>query len=255
MAETRYNTLSITTPEGITFSMPLASPIMRFLAWGCDFVCIALAQSLLQQVAGISAAISSDAASALFIILNFALNIGYAILFEWLWRGQTPGKRLFRLRVLDSQGLRLQFSQVVIRNLLRAVDSLPAFYLVGGIAGFLSPLSQRLGDMAADTVVIRSPKASEPDLDQVAGQKFNSLRQYPHLVGRLRQRITPREADIALQALLRRERLDDRARVRLFDTLAAHFQQAAMFPEEATLGLTSEQYVRNVVDVLFKVKV
>ena len=67
-------------------------------------------------------------------ILYFVVWIGYGILFEWFWRGQTPGKRLFRLRVMDVNGLRLQFHQILMRNLLRAVDSLPACYLVGGLA-------------------------------------------------------------------------------------------------------------------------
>src|SRR5206468_9747860 len=94
----------------------------------------------------------------------FVVSIGYTITCEWSWRGQTLGKRLLRLRVVDAEGLRLQFNQVVTRNLLRFVDSLPIFYFVGGVVCWFSPKCQRLGDIAANTVVICYPRIAEPDL-------------------------------------------------------------------------------------------
>jgi len=171
---------------------------------------------------------------------------------EWFWRGQTLGKRLLRLRVMDAQGLRLQFSQIVIRNLLRFVDMLPAFYLVGGIACLASRRAQRLSDFAANTIVVRNPKIQEPDLDQLLAGKFNSLREYPHLAARLHQRVSPGEARVALQALIRRDELNAQERVELFSEIAAHLRSLVEFPPETTEGITDEQYVRNVVDVLFR---
>src|SRR5580765_4586307 len=135
--------------------------------------------------------ISANLAGALYLITYFAISIGYAIACEWRWRGQTIGKRLLRLRVVDAEGLRLQFHQVVTRNLLRFVDMLPLFYFVGGVAVLLSRSCQRLGDIAANTIVIRHPKLSEPDLDQLLAGKFNSLREHPHLAARLRQHVSP----------------------------------------------------------------
>ena len=129
--------------------------------------------------------ISLDLSRAVAIVAYFAAQIGYGLFCEWLWRGQTIGKRLLRLRVVDAYGLRLQFSQIVIRNLLRFVDMLPAFYLVGGLAALINARTQRLGDLAANTVVIRSPQITQPDLAQVLAGKFNSLRQHPHFGGAL----------------------------------------------------------------------
>jgi hypothetical protein len=148
--------------------------------------------------------------------------------------------------------LKLHFSQVAIRNLLRAVDMLPGFYLVGGLACLWSRRAQRLGDIAANTIVIRSPKLGEPDLDQLLAGKYNSLRAYPHLEARLRQRVSPGEAALAVQALVRRDQLEPAARVDLFAQLAAHFRSKVVFPAEALDGITDEQYVRNVVDVLYR---
>jgi hypothetical protein len=78
------------------------------------------------------------------------------------------------------------------------------------------------------------------------------LRQFPHLVARLRQNVTPAEADIALQSLLRRDEFNPASRVELFSELASHFQAKVKFPAEATDGVADEQYLRNVVDVIYR---
>jgi uncharacterized RDD family membrane protein YckC len=248
----RVNTLHIKTPEGITFALLLAGPVARFLAWIIDLACILVIMVPVNMGIQLIAIISSDFALAAGIISYFLISIGYAILCEWHYKGQTVGKRLMSVRVMDIQGLRLQFSQIVIRNLLRFIDSFPVCYLVGGLSCLLSPKSQRLGDLAANTIVIREPKILRPDLEQILSHKYNSLRDYPHLVARLRQRTSPQEANIALQALLRRDELDPPSRVELFAQIADHFKKIVAFPQEAIDGITEEQFVRNVVDALMQ---
>ncbi|HEX9048638.1 MAG TPA: RDD family protein [Verrucomicrobiae bacterium] len=250
----KTSTLNIRTPEGIVFSQVLAGPVTRLLACFIDQCCIQVVLNLFGLLVLGLAALSSGFAFAAYIIGYFIVSIGYGILLEWAWRGQTIGKRLLRLRVVDVEGMRLQFNQIVVRNLLRFVDSLPVFYFVGGVTCWFNAKCQRLGDIAANTVVIRAPRIAEPDLDQVLPGKFNSLRQFPHLVARLRQNVTPAEADIALQSLLRREQFDPVARVELFGELAAHFHAKVEFPAEATDGVADEQYLRNVVDVIYRAK-
>lgn len=246
--------LRIRTPEGITFSFQLAGPVVRCLAWIVDFlVIIVLSQgtSFLGRLAGI---ISDDLAGAIATLGYFVVSIGYGVATEWAWRGQTIGKRLVRLRVMDAQGLRLQFHQILIRNLLRFVDMLPAFYLVGGIACYFSQRAQRLGDLAANTIVVHTARLAEPDLDQLLAGKFNSLRQHPHLEARLRQRVSASEARLALQTLVRRDELEPAARVTLFADLADHFKSLVSFPPEAVEAMPDEQYIRNVVDILFRTR-
>ncbi|MBN2307873.1 MAG: RDD family protein [Candidatus Hydrogenedentes bacterium] len=260
MGQTRTNTLDIRTPEGITFSLLLAGPPTRFLAWAIDRACIAVVFWALRAVlalvvlpaVGFMGAAGTDLSMAVSVVAFFLINLGYNIVLEWLWRGQTIGKRALRLRVMDEQGLQLQFSQVVVRNLMRFVDAIPVFYLVGGLACLLSKRAQRLGDFAANTIVVRLAEVEEPNLDQVLPGKYNSFRAYPHLEARLRQRVSPEDARIAVQALLRRDALHAQARVELFQQIADHLRSLVPFPEEATLGLTDEQYVRNVVDALFR---
>jgi uncharacterized RDD family membrane protein YckC len=250
----KTSSLQIRTPEGIVFSQLLAGPVTRFCAWFVDLLCIMAVMIVLSFLFSLLQLISANLAGALYLITYFFISIGYAILCEWKWRGQTIGKRMFRLRVVDAEGLRLQFHQIVTRNLLRFVDSLPFFYFIGGVVSWFSPKCQRLGDLAANTIVIRNPKISEPDLDQLLAGKFNSLRQYPHLVARLRQRVLPAEAAMAVQALLRRDDFEPVARVELFGDLASHFRAKVEFPAEASDGIADEQYVRNVVDVLYRTR-
>jgi len=252
MRQGKTCTLLIRTPEGIVFSLILAGPVTRFLAWAVDMACIGAVSSAVGTLLGFLGLINPDFARGIIVLAYFVIQIGYGIILEWFWRGQTLGKRLLRLRVMDAQELRLQFSQIVIRNLLRFVDMLPAFYLLGGIASLASRRAQRLGDFAANTIVVRHPKIQEPDLDQLLAGKFNSLREHPHLAARLHQRVSPGEARVALQGLIRRDELDAQARVELFGEIAAHFRSLVEFPPETTEGITDEQYVRNVVDILFR---
>jgi uncharacterized RDD family membrane protein YckC len=254
MGAQRFDRLVIRTPEGFNFSMLLAGPITRFMAWLIDLVIVLGALLMVLWISSYLGFLSSDMAGAISILAFFVVWFGYGIVLEWYCHGMTIGKRIFHLRVVDEHGLQLTFGQIAVRNLMRGVDCLPALYLVGGAVCVLSRRSQRLGDIAASTVVVRNVEVSLGDLSGVAagGDKFNSFTQYPHIEARLRQRISPAEARIALQALLRRDSLVPDRRVELFTELADHFRSMLDFPPEATDGLSDEQYIRNVVDTLFR---
>ncbi len=250
MPRGRRNSMVVRTPEGIEFSILLAGPVVRFLAWSIDIACISVITMTAGSLLRLFSILSLDLGMALTILAGFIISVGYGIGCEWFWRGQTLGKRLLRLRVVDEQGLRLQFSQVVVRNLLRVVDSLPLLYMAGGVACLISSKSQRLGDIAASTIVVRSPEITLPELERLDEDKFNSLAEYPHLAARLRQKTGRDELSVAMRALFRRGNLDPAARVELFARLAGHFRALVRFPREAVDGVTDERYVRNVVDVI-----
>jgi uncharacterized RDD family membrane protein YckC len=251
MKAPRQSRLSIETPEGVVFSFELATPVSRALAWAIDAAAIVAAGYVVGQVCAAANLFSQDVATAVTTVLYFVISVVYGILLEWRWRGQTIGKRVIGLRVLDIHGMRLQLSQIVLRNLLRLVDTLPAFYLVGGIACLFSRNAQRLGDLAANTIVARERKPEEPDLDEIAPANYNSLLAYPHLAARLRSLVTPEAAAIAIQAVTQRDGYDPIARIALFAELAAHFRSLVEFPEQALDGVTDEQYVRSVLRVIY----
>lgn len=245
-------TLQIQTPEGVVFNLTVAGLFTRFLAWTVDVAAILTASSIIGTVTTLLALLSPDFSRALYAILYAAISVGYGIYTEWRWRGQSLGKRLLRLRVIDASGLKLQPSQIVIRNLLRPVDLLPACYLLGGLFSFWSRRGQRLGDLAANTVVISIPDTFALNTQSIKEAKYNSFRDYPHLESRLRQRVRPIEAALALDAILRRDEISPEERVELFRQIATHFRGIVTFEEKMDEMIGDEQFVRNVVASIYR---
>lgn len=251
MSAERSDVMRVRTPEGVVFAFRLASPVLRLAAWAVDKAVILTAWTLISALLALLAVFGGDAAAGVMIVGFFVVSTGYGIACEWMWNGQTLGKRLLRLRVMDERGLPLRFSQVVLRNLLRGVDSLPVAYLVGGIAALMSRRAQRLGDLAAATIVVHEPPRQGLDLVGFELAKYNSLRGQQHVAARLRANVSPALAYAALQALERREEFAAAARVELFAALAEHFRKIAALPPELAEGISDEQFVRNVVEVVF----
>jgi uncharacterized RDD family membrane protein YckC len=247
----RTHVFRVRTPEGVAFTVRLASPVLRAAAFMIDLFVISATWSVLGTALSLLHVLNADIAGLVMTVGYFLLSQGYSIATEWLWRGQTLGKRFLRLRVVDARGLRLSFAQIVLRNLLRFVDGLPLFYLVGGITTLLNRRAQRLGDLAADTLVIWEPPQPQPDFATLRGDKYNSLRAHGPAVARLRQAVSPAEARAVLSAVLRRDQFDADARVRLFAELAAYFRNVAAAPADVAEGVSDEQFLRNVVDVLY----
>jgi uncharacterized RDD family membrane protein YckC len=252
MTAVEASQIEIHTGDGVTFSLPLAGPVSRFLALAVDWTIVMMAIFFLNRLLAFLPEIASDARSALLALAYFTFTIGYAMALEWLWGGRTLGKRVLGLRVADRNGLRLTFPQVLVRNLLRSVDSLPLFYLVGGAVMIANKHMQRLGDLAAGTIVVRTRESALPQLPPAGGPRANSMKAYRTLAARLRQKADPQAAHLALEALKRRDSLDPASRLEVFAEMAAGFRAQVEFPEEATRHLTDEQYLWNVAEILFE---
>jgi uncharacterized RDD family membrane protein YckC len=100
---------------------------------------------------------------AVMIILLFVFFLGFDIYFEVRHNGQTPGKMVAAIRVIRERGGPLDFRSAVIRNLLGLADFMPSFYLLGALLIFWTERSQRLGDLAAGTFVVRERGARLPE--------------------------------------------------------------------------------------------
>lgn len=144
------STHNIATPEGIELRLPVAGLAARSLAWLID----AIIKFLGFFVAAIALQFLGTAGSGLFLIGLFAMFWLYNVLFEVFAGGATPGKKAMGLKVMNSNGTPVGWSGSVIRNLLRAVDVLPGCYLLGFLSVFFSARFQRLGDLAAGTIVV-----------------------------------------------------------------------------------------------------
>jgi uncharacterized RDD family membrane protein YckC len=248
----RTNSFTIRTPEGVSFTQRLAGPVTRFLAVSIDLAAIIAVSGALSQLLLLMAVVNADVALAFTTICYFVVSIGYSILLESLWHGQTLGKRVLKIRVVDAEGLRLRPPQIVIRNLVRFIDMLPAWYAVGGISCLVSSKYQRVGDYAANTLVVYVAPSPIPNVELLFSGAYNSLRKHVHIAAQLRKWITPDEARLALEAIMRRDELEPAHRLELFRQLAEHLRGVVTFPDESVEALTDEQFVRNIVDLVYR---
>jgi uncharacterized RDD family membrane protein YckC len=170
-------TLVIETPERVPLHFALASIGNRFLACAVDHTLQILAITVIVIAFTIIGNFSdlgdylADApkwVKAVLIILVFLILSSYFTFFEWLWNGQTPGKRWLKLRVIREDGRPITFWEAAVRNLLRNFDMMPApFYSIGLVSVFINARDQRVGDMIAGTVVVREREEEAPTFDQV----------------------------------------------------------------------------------------
>lgn len=244
--------LTIATPEGVLFRLPLAGPASRLYALLLDMAIV------LGTVNGIGWLVYWAFAKApgfgvmVITLAEFAIGFAYSALLEGFWNGQTLGKRLFHLRVIDQTGLPLRVEQAWVRNLMRVFDALPFAYLVGGLSALSSPLMQRFGDRVAGTLVVRETPLSLAREEFWAQQKYNSFMEYPALAMRLRRAATPELATLIQDALRRRNELAPYARREIYRDLANYLQtEISPFPDELVELLSDEQYLINAFGVLF----
>jgi uncharacterized RDD family membrane protein YckC len=143
-------TRRVATPEGIELTLRLAGPVPRALAWSVDF----LLRAAVVLVVSMIASRFGRAGMGVVLIAAFFVEWLLPAWFEAMWGGQTPGKRLFRLAVLNDDGTPVRWPGALTRNLLRAADFLPFLYGVGLITMLMNRDFKRLGDLAAGTVVV-----------------------------------------------------------------------------------------------------
>lgn len=151
--------IAVPTPEAVALEFPVATAGSRFVALLLDSVFMGAGAAVLMiLMAGLRAAIAGRAEMVWLrageIAVLFLVFWGYFSFFEIVWRGQTPGKRLVHLRVLAANGRPATVRPVLVRNLVRLVDALPGVYAVGAFCMLLNRRAQRLGDLAAGTIVV-----------------------------------------------------------------------------------------------------
>jgi uncharacterized RDD family membrane protein YckC len=225
-------TLIIETPERVPLAFALASIGNRFLAVAIDhtiqYLAIFFAAWIFLSASGIdiSGPLTDPAdlpgwVIAVMIIVLFVLFAGYFILFEWLMDGQTPGKRLLKLRVIREDGRPVTLWEAVARNLLRIFDAAPGFlvpvYSVGLLVIFLNRRDQRVGDLFAGTVVIRERRDEAPTFRETfleTASADSALRRAgpPAEFSADISRLTAEEIEVVESFLRRRWKLADRQR-------------------------------------------
>lgn len=231
-------TLIIETPERVPLAFALASIGNRFLAVAIDhfiqyFSIFLLAWAFI-SLSGITRDGASEAVTTMFlfeelpkwtiallIIFIFLIFAGYFVVFEWLWNGQTPGKRLLKLRVIREDGRPITLWEAVARNLLRIFDAVPGFvvpiYSIGLITIFMSRRDQRVGDVFAGTVVVRervgeAPTFAETFSNPLSDAAFSRVQKQTNFRADINS-LTENEIEVVETFLRRRWDLSDRQRI------------------------------------------
>ena len=166
--------LEVETPDHVVLRYDLAGGGNRGFAALVDFVLATLV--FVGALYGFSLVTNTVPAAGpffgLLVLFTFTLAWSYFVLLEWLWQGQTVGKRLYGLRVIRDDGAPAGFVAVLVRNVIRIVDFLPLFYGLGLLMIIFTSRSQRLGDLAAGTYVVRAPR---PQLDYFSLRTMSPL--------------------------------------------------------------------------------
>ena len=180
--------LKVDTPEQIALEFPLAGIGSRFLGLAADTILQVIAYFLgVMGLVFIGPSLGIDhwfdwipasIGPAVMVLFLFCIYWGYFALFEIYWNGQTPGKRISGIRVIHQSGRPANAYEVIGRNLLRAVDSLPGVYLVGVVTMILNRQNRRVGDFVAGTVVVHDKRTDEvkPDWSTTESQTIEGAK-------------------------------------------------------------------------------
>jgi uncharacterized RDD family membrane protein YckC len=211
--------LRIDTPEQIALELQVAGIGSRFLAIAVDtvlqfslYVSGFIALSFVQTPAIVRESFLGLAPAVLAILFGFTIYWGYFALFEIFWSGRTPGKRLAGIRVIKDTGRPINALEAIGRNVLRAIDFLPAMYAVGVVCMMLNRHSRRLGDFVAGTIVVHDKQTEEVRRDWNVSAPAAAA-------GASVARMTPEELQLVETYLHRRLDLDDEIRRDMADRI------------------------------------
>jgi uncharacterized RDD family membrane protein YckC len=158
----------VATPEGVEITLRVAGPVPRALAYALDL----LLRGAVMFALIIAVSTLGNFGSAVLLLTAFLLEWLYPVFFEVVWAGATPGKRAIGLIVLNDDGTPVGWPASLTRNLLRAIDLLPFLYFVGFCTMVMNRDFKRLGDLAANTLVVyrdeKPAAASIPEAEPVA---------------------------------------------------------------------------------------
>jgi uncharacterized RDD family membrane protein YckC len=226
----------LVTPEAVSLNLEIAGVGSRLIGVIVDGV-IQGAVLFAGVMAGSASPDFGDGFALVVIgIIFFTLVIyGYQGIFEGLWEGQTPGKKVARTRVVSDNGQPVGWRQVVIRSIFRLIDNSP----IGVLTIILTRRSQRLGDLAAGTLVVRDQKVPEPHrLDLAPQPERDELARSLDTSG-----VTEQEYALIRSFLQRRATLESAARSDVAARLAAPLRKRL---GTGSAGVGDEQFLEAV---------
>ena len=238
----------ISTPENVDLHLELAGLGSRLWAAFIDMALIYLGILIAALVAGFASGmiaamnIPTDTKNSLYlyiggicILIIFALQFGYYILFEKLWQGQTPGKRIAHIRVIEADGQPVNWAGVIIRNLIRIIDM--GLLMLGVVIMIFDKHERRLGDMLGGTLVIRER------LPELSARTLKIEAETPTISFVDAGQINPDEYHLLVSFLQRRKAMNSSSRFTLARDMEAYFRKK-LNPEPK--GESAENFLEKV---------
>jgi len=231
----RYtNRFTLSTPESVELEFSLAGIGNRVFALFIDYQVLGLILAghatlwlfISIQLISYLSRLNADFSSlplwllAIFLVLNFAIFVGYFVFFEVRWQGQTPGKRLAKIRVIRDDGRPVGLNQAMLRSLLRPVDDL---FFIGLFFILLNQQEKRIGDWVAGTLVVQEERdRSKTDIlcSEYAHEFAQDLPDQSQI-----EHLTPDDFAVIRAYLRRRKAMTPRSRTELSMKLAQQIRQ------------------------------
>jgi len=241
---------TVITPENVELSFEVAGITSRFLAWFLDMLFMIIALFIGAWAVSFVGIISPGLQAALVIVTAFVIQQGYFIFFELKTGGATPGKRIMKLRVIQDTGVKINFFNSFLRNMMRFMDSTPLFilHIPGGLAAFFHPLNRRLGDMVAGTLVVRERSHPQPGRIIAEGDEYSTLLADFTLRENIMRVVTTPEKEAMIEACLRADEIEFSRRMEIFGRLGRRLRSRLDLPPMEFAS--DEKLVRNVTAIL-----
>ena len=210
------NNLLIDTPENVPLEAEIAGFGSRCMAALIDYILLIAIMAIFfclgsRAIATISPS-DTGLAIAVFILVQFLIISFYHLIFEFLWNGQTPGKRRIGIRVVQTNGMPVSTSAILTRNLVRLFDFLPMIYGIGLLVMFATRRTQRLGDLAAQTIVIyERPRLNLQNIQEDFKVKYEFISRYDPIPGNIQiANLNQDDRRTVVNYLQRRQQLQNR---------------------------------------------
>lgn len=239
----REQAVVVHSPEHVAIHLTAAGFGRRFAAFLIDLL-------LIGGVTGALSMFTRLLPEAVSVIITatagFLITWGYHVYFEVAKGGQSPGKRLLSLRVVDARGLPIDLRQSLVRNVVRALDMIP----LGGVGVatcLLDRHRRRMGDLAAGTLVVEERQPPTVDLAAIQAPRQNSL-DTPRIRRQVANRVSLEEREFLLALVLRAPQLDERARFELFERVGDYYRELLGVDQQQ---LSGENMVRGLVALCY----
>ena len=213
--------IEIITSQNVVLQYELAGLRDRAIAFLIDFVCLTIFLWI-SAIVLLGMFVFSETGGVVVYILVICIFVFYSLAFETLNKGQSLGKMALRLQVIRLKGGRATFSDYVARWVFRLIDIYLSFGSIASILIVSSSKAQRIGDVVANTAVVKMVPKTDLDLKSLLAlhQQDAYNPQYPQA-----RKLQEEDALLIKSTLDRHRKFDNPAHREAIDLLSKRVRE------------------------------